>query len=277
MTETSLERQEQQERQHAQTRQAAPPAARWQARLRRALPAALLFVAVLAFLQWGVPALGVSPYILPTPWAVLQQMLDPESRLLYHFSITASEAVGGVLAGGLLGVGLAVLFVHVRPLEDALYPWIIVLQTIPLVALAPMLIIWFGSGVLPRVAMSALFAFFPILVNALRGLRQTDPAAMELLHTYAASRWQIFWTLRLPSSLPFVFAGLKIGTTLAVIGAIVGEFAGASQGLGYAITVSTYSTDTSQTFAAIAYASLMSISLYLLLLWLERRLVFWQR
>jgi ABC-type nitrate/sulfonate/bicarbonate transport system permease component len=236
-----------------------------------------VFVAVLAFLQWGVPALGVSPYVLPTPWAVLQQMLNPESRLLYHFSITASEAVGGVLAGGLLGVGLAVLFVHVRPLEDALYPWIIVLQTIPLVALAPMLIIWFGSGVLPRVAMSALFAFFPILVNTLRGLRQTDPAAMELLHTYAASRWQIFWTLRLPSSLPFVFAGLKIGTTLAVIGAIVGEFAGASQGLGYAITVSTYSTDTSQTFAAIAYASLMSISLYLLLLWLERRFVFWQR
>jgi NitT/TauT family transport system permease protein len=100
---------------------------------------------------------------------------------------------------------------------------------------------------------------------------------MELLQTYAASRWQIFWTLRLPSALPFLFAGLKIGTTLAVIGAIVGEFAGASQGLGYAITVSTYSTDTSQTFAAIAYASLMSISLYLLLLWLERRLVFWQR
>jgi ABC-type nitrate/sulfonate/bicarbonate transport system permease component len=275
MTETWLERQE---RQREQTSRMPPrPAATWRARLRRAVPSALVFVAVLAFLQWGVPALGVSPYVLPTPWAVLQRMLDPESRLLYHFGITAFEAVGGVLVGGLLGVTLAVLFIHVRPLENALYPWIIVLQTIPLVALAPMLIIWFGSGVLPRVAMSALFAFFPILVNALRGLRQTEPAAMELLRTYAASRWQIFWTLRLPSSLPFVFAGLKIGTTLAVIGAIVGEFAGASQGLGYAITVSTYSTDTSQTFAAIAYASLMGISLYLLLLWLERRLVFWQR
>jgi ABC-type nitrate/sulfonate/bicarbonate transport system permease component len=275
MTETWLERQE---RQRDQARYAAPrPAARWRERLRRVVPSALVFVAVLAFLQWGVPALGVSPYVLPTPWAVLLRMLDPESRLLYHFGITAFEAVGGVLVGGMLGVGLAVLFVHVQPLEDALYPWIIVLQTIPLVALAPMLIIWFGSGVLPRVAMSALFAFFPILVNTLRGLRQTDPAAMELLQTYAASRWQIFWTLRLPSALPFLFAGLKIGTTLAVIGAIVGEFAGASQGLGYAITVSTYSTDTSQTFAAIAYASLMSISLYLLLLWLERRLVFWQR
>jgi ABC-type nitrate/sulfonate/bicarbonate transport system permease component len=275
MTETWLERQE---RQREQTSRMPPrPAATWRARLRRAVPSALVFVAVLAFLQWGVPALGVSPYVLPTPWAVLQRMLDPESRLLYHFGITAFEAVGGVLVGGLLGVTLAVLFIHVRPLENALYPWIIVLQTIPLVALAPMLIIWFGSGVLPRVAMSALFAFFPILVNALRGLRQTEPAAMELLRTYAASRWQIFWVLRLPSSLPFVFAGLKIGTTLAVIGAIVGEFAGASQGLGYAITVSTYSTDTSQTFAAIAYASLMGISLYLLLLWLERRLVFWQR
>jgi ABC-type nitrate/sulfonate/bicarbonate transport system permease component len=171
---------------------------------------------------------------------------------------------------------LAVVFVHVRPIEDVLYPWVIVLQTVPLVAIAPMLIIWFGNGIVPRIAMSALFAFFPILVNATRGLRQTDAAMLELLHSYAVSRWQLFWTLRLPNCLPFLFAGLKVGSTLAVIGAIVGEFAGAGQGLGFVITVSTYSMDTSRTFAAIAYASLMSISIYLLLLWLERRLVFWQ-
>jgi ABC-type nitrate/sulfonate/bicarbonate transport system permease component len=139
-----------------------------------------------------------------------------------------------------------------------------------------MLVLWFGNGVAPRMAMSAIFAFFPVLVNAVRGLRQSDHATLDLLQSYAVSRWQLFWTLRLPNSLPFLFSGLKIASTLAVIGAIVGEFAGAGQGLGFVITVSTYQMDTSQTFAAIAYASLLGISLYLLLLWLERWLVFWQ-
>jgi ABC-type nitrate/sulfonate/bicarbonate transport system permease component len=255
-----------------------PPrrASGWRAMLRRYSLSMLLFGVVLACLQWVVPAFGVPDFILPTPAAVLHSMLDTDNNLLLHFGVTAFEALGGLLLGTLGGFLLAVVFVHVRPIEDVLYPWVIVLQTVPLVAIAPMLIIWFGNGIVPRIAMSALFAFFPILVNATRGLRQTDAAMLELLDSYAVSRWQLFWTLRLPNCLPFLFAGLKVGSTLAVIGAIVGEFAGAGQGLGFVITVSTYSMDTSRTFAAIAYASLMSISIYLLLLWLERRLVFWQ-
>lgn len=238
--------------------------------------ALLIFMALLALLQWGVPALGIPSFILPTPVQVLTQILDPESALPFHFGITALEGIGGLVLGGILGFALAVVFVHVPPVEDALYPWVIVSQTVPLVALAPLLVLWFGNGIASRVVMSALFAFFPVLVNVTRGLRQADQATLDLLQSYAVSRWQLFQVVRLPNCLPFLFAGLKVGSTLAIIGAIVGEFAGAGQGLGFVITVSTYHLETARTFAAITAAALLGISLYWLITALERRVVFWQ-
>lgn len=244
--------------------------------MRRYSLSVLVFLLVLAFLEWGIPLLGIPAFILPPPSAVLQSALNPEYNLLFHAGVTALEAIGGLVIGGGLAFGVAVLFVHVPPLEHALYPWVIVLQTVPLVAIAPLLVIWFGNGMLSRLVMAAIFAFFPVLVNAVRGLRQTDRATLELMRSYAVTPWQLFWKLRLPRCLPFLFAGLKVGSTLAVIGAIVGEFAGASQGVGFVVTVSTYYLDTSRTFAAVAYASLLGIGMYLLLVLFERWLVFWQ-
>lgn len=270
MTDLSLEYQRDSEQQSRRS-------LRWSVLLRRYTLSFLVFLALLAFFQWGIPALGIREFILPTPGAVLASLLDPQSELFYHFGITALEAVGGLALGSVLGFALAVVFVHVPPIEDALYPWVIVLQTVPLVAIAPMLIIWFGNGMLSRLVMAAIFAFFPVLVNATRGLRRADQATLELLQSYAVSRWQLFWTLRLPNCLPFLFTGLKIGSTLAIIGAIVGEFAGASQGLGFVVTISTYYLDSARTFAAVTCASLLGIGLYLLLLWLEYRLVFWEK
>ncbi|GAB4210170.1 MAG: ABC transporter permease [Roseiflexaceae bacterium] len=245
--------------------------------LRRFGAAATVFLLCLALLQWGVPALGIPFYILPTPTQVFMRAFDPEHRLAYHFGITTAEALGGFVAGSLCGFLLAVLFVHVRLIEDALYPWAVVSQTVPLVAIAPLLVLWFGNGMLSRAAISALFTFFPVLVNSARGLRLTDQATLDLLRSYGANRWQLFWTLRVPQCLPFLFTGLKIGATLAVIGAIVGEFAGAGAGLGYLITISTYYLETDLTFAAVGLASLLGVGLYLLLLGLEHWLVFWQR
>lgn len=242
----------------------------------RSFQVLLLFLAILAFFEWGVPALGVPQYVLPTPTRVVARLFNPTSDLAFHAGITALEGIGGFVVGGLLGFGLAVLFVHVPTLEDALYPWAVVSQTIPLVALAPLLVIWFGNGMLPRLGMSALFTFFPVLVNATQGLKVTDREMLDLLHSYAITPWQLFWKLRLPNSLPYLFTGLKIGSTLAIIGAIVGEFAGAAQGLGFVITVSTYHMETDQTFAAIAVASVIGIGLYLALAFLEKRVVFWQ-
>lgn len=234
-----------------------------------------IFAVILAFLQWGVPALGVPSYILPTPLRVLARLADPQSDLLVHFGVTTLEGVGGFIIGSLAGFGLAVLFAHMPAVRHALYPWAVVSQTIPLVALAPLLVIWFGNGIWPRMAMSALFTFFPVLVNATQGLRLADRETLDLLHSYAITPWQLFWTMRLPNSLPYLFTGLKIGATLAMIGAIVGEFAGAARGLGFVITVSTYHMETDQTFAAILAASLPGVCLYMLLVGLERRLVFW--
>ena len=245
--------------------------------LQRFGAAAAVFLLCLAFLQWGVPALGIPFYILPTPTQVLVRAFDPERQLSYHFGVTATEALGGFIAGSLFGFLLAVVFVHARLVEDALYPWAVVSQTVPLVAIAPLLVLWFGNGMLSRAAISALFTFFPVLVNCTRGLRLTDQATLDLLQSYGASRWQLFWTLRVPQSLPFLFTGLKIGATLAVIGAIVGEFAGAAAGLGYLTTISTYYLETDLTFAVVSVASLLGIGLYLALMGLEHWLVFWER
>jgi ABC-type nitrate/sulfonate/bicarbonate transport system permease component len=245
-------------------------------RYRRAALVLLVMVGTLLVLQWGVPALGIAEFILPRPTSVAARLFDPQSNLLFHLGITALESGGGFVVGSILGFGLAVVFVHVRPLEDAFYPWVIVLQTVPLVAIAPLMIIWFGNGMVSRIIMSALFTFFPVLVNSVRGLRQAAPATLDLLQSYAISPWQRFWVLRLPNSLPFLFAGLKIGSTLAVAGAIVAEFEGAGQGLGFVITISTYHLATDQTFAAVVVASLLGILFYGTLVLLERRLVFWK-
>lgn len=245
--------------------------------LQRFGAAAAVFLLCLAFLEWGAPALGIPFYILPTPTQIFARAVDPERQLAYHFGITAIESLGGFVAGSLCGFLLAVLFVHARLIEDALYPWAVVSQTVPLVALAPLLVLWFGNGLLSRAAISALFTFFPVLVNSARGLRLTDQATLDLLQSYGANRRQLFWTLRAPMCLPFLFTGLRIASTLAVIGAIVGEFAGASAGLGYLITVSTYYLETDLTFAAVSVASLLGIGFYLILLALERWLVFWER
>lgn len=245
--------------------------------IRRFGAAAMVFLLCLAFLQWGVPALGIPFYILPTPAQVIVRVFDAEHQLGYHVGVTAIEALGGFLAGSLGGFLLAVLFVHVPPLEAALYPWAVVSQTVPLIAIAPLIVLWFGNGLLARAAIATLFTFFPVLVNSTRGLRLTDQATLDLLQSYGAGRWQLFWTLRVPHCLPFLFTGLKIGATLSVIGAIVGEFAGASAGLGYLITVSTYYLETDLTFAAVSAASLLGIGVYLILLGLEHWLVFWQR
>ncbi|NTV62742.1 MAG: ABC transporter permease [Oscillochloris sp.] len=245
-------------------------------RLSRALPAVLLFLALLGALQIGLPALGVPSYLLPTPSRVLARLLDPASGLLGHLAATASAGLGGLIVGALAGLALAALFVAARPVERALYPWVLVSQTLPAAALAPLLTIWFGNGLAPRIAMAALFAFFPILLNTAQGLRRVGTEQIDLLRAWGATPAQIFRLLRIPAALPAFFAGLRIGATLAVVGAIVGELAGASSGLGYVISVATYHLQTDRVFAAVTLAAALSLGLYLAIGAVERRVVFWQ-
>ena len=160
-------------------------------------------------------------------------------------------------------------------MERAAFPWAIVLQTVPIVAIAPLLTIWFGFTLVPKITIAAIICFFPVLVNTTRGLRSVSIQALELMNVLSASKSAIFWRLRLPSSLPYVFAGLRIAATLAVIGAIVAEFTGSNRGIGYVIVQASYRLDTRLMFAAIALSSLGGILFFSLIGWIEKTTLRW--
>jgi NitT/TauT family transport system permease protein len=163
----------------------------------------------------------------------------------------------------------------VRFIERSLYPWAVVLQTVPIVAIAPLLTIWFGFGLSPKIVIAAIICFFPMLVNSTRGLRAISPQALELMRILSASRRDIFFRVRLPSSLPYVFSGLKVASTLAVIGAIVAEFTGADRGIGYLVVAASYRIDTRLMFAGIALSSAAGILFFNLISGLERLVLRW--
>lgn len=244
---------------------------------RRYGAAVALMLVVLAALEWALPALGVPAYLLPPPSAVLAELVAPGGDLPFHAAATAAAAVAGLAAGAVAGVALAVAFVQVRPLEDALYPWVLVSQTVPAAALAPLLTIWLGDGLAPRAAMAALFAFFPILVATARGLRDVSREQLDLMRAWGARSGQVLRHLRAPAALPGLFAGLRVAAALAVVGAIVGELAGAGRGLGFVASVATYHMRTDRVFAAVALAAAISLALNGAIALAERAIVFWKR
>jgi ABC-type nitrate/sulfonate/bicarbonate transport system permease component len=257
-------------------RRARTPLAAVRRMARRYAGALALMLVLLIGLEWALPALGVPAFLVPPPSRVLARLLEPGTTLYGHAFATATAALLGLSSGALIGVALAALFVHVRALERVLYPWVLVSQAIPAAALAPMLTIWLGNGLAPRAATAALFAFFPVLVATVGGLRRLSPEHLAQLRAWGATPWQTFRHLRWPSALPMLFSGLKVAAALAVVGAIVGELAGASRGLGYIVTVSVYRLQTDRVFAAIVLAAALSLSLHVLIALIERRVVFWQ-
>lgn len=239
------------------------------------LPPLLLFAFGLALWQGAVIVFHMPLYVLPTPSAIGEVMWAKGPELVRHVNWTMIEAVGGFMLGSTVAFGLAVGFVHVRLLERTTYPWAIIIETIPIIAIAPLLTIWFGFGVAPKVIIAAIVCFFPMLVNATRGLRAISPQALELMRILSASRWQIFTRLRLPSALPYLFAGLKVASTLSVIGAIVGEFTGADRGIGYIVVSAGYRMDTRLLFAGIAFSSAAGVLFFVIISLIERALLYW--
>ncbi|HZX20694.1 MAG TPA: ABC transporter permease [archaeon] len=174
-----------------------------------------------------------------------------------------------------LGFLAGVLFAHSSKLEQGFYPYAIALKTTPIIAIAPLLILWLGSGIESKIASSAIICFFPILVNTVNGLKSADEETLNLLKSYSASKWQIFTKIRLPLAAPYIFSALKISTGLAVVGAIVGEFVGSNQGIGYLILVSSYHLETAKMFAAIFLSAFIGITFFYLITWIEKKVVFW--
>jgi NitT/TauT family transport system permease protein len=187
------------------------------------------------------------------------------------------SALTGYLIAVFLSFILAVIFVHSKTIERSLYPYATALKIAPVMALIPFVIMWFGIGIISQIIIIALSCFFPFLVNTVKGLKTIDENALELLKSFSANKWQIFWKLRLPSSLPFIFSGLKIASTIAMIGVFVGESLMADRGIGYLITIYTRLLKTTTAMAALFIMILAGILFFSLISVIEKKVVFWQK
>ncbi|MFD7024610.1 ABC transporter permease [Promicromonospora sukumoe] len=224
------------------------------------------------FVAWRelVPA-----YLVPAPGAVAETMIAEWPMLLEHTWVTTLETILGFVLAAVIGVATAVLLVYSRTAEKSLYPLILFAQVIPKIAIAPILVVWFGFGMTPKIVLAVLIAFFPVVVSAVAGLRSVDPELLEMSATMGASRWKTFRKIRFPGALPQLMSGLKVAVTLAVVGAVVGEFVGADRGLGYVLLLASGNLDAPLLFADLILMSLIGVVLFVLVEVLERVLIPW--
>ena len=241
----------------------------------RWMPAILLALAVLLLWEAVVRLLRVSAFVIPAPSAILLSLAQNGPQLAAATLITAKEVIVGFLVSAAVGAGIALLIVRFRLLGRALYPLVVVFQTVPKVALAPIFILWFGYDLMPKVVLIVVIAFFPVTLQMLAGLESVDPALIALMRSVGASSNQILGRVQLPHALPHLLAGLKVAITFSVIGAIVGEFAGASAGLGYMIQFASTQLDTALVFAALLVVSVVGAAFYWLVEASERFVVPW--
>ncbi len=250
------------------------PLARLLAR-RETAGTAAVFVLFLAAWQWGPGALGIPAYIVPTAsecWFAFLRMFTTD-RLAFHVGVTALEVLVGFGLGALLGMVSGYLLGMSATAEVVLSPYILALQIAPKVAFAPLFVMWFGYTVYPKILVAVLIVFFPIMVNVLTAIRTVDRDLVNLARAFTASRFQVFWKIEFHAAMPPLFAGLRIGATLAVIGVVVGEMVGGNVGLGYLLTYGEGAADTPMVFVAIVLLTLIGIVAYLGVTWLERRVL----
>jgi NitT/TauT family transport system permease protein len=241
--------------------------------LRRHGPAVLAHLAVLALWAWATGWGGVPRFILPGPLETLRALGAPQIDWPRHVLITAAEAFGGFALAVGIGVMLAVLFTWFAPLRRALMPLLVTLNLIPKVALAPLFIVWLGYGLVPNIAITFVIAFFPIVITTARGLAEVEPELLDLVRTVRATRWQVFRKIQLPSSLPYLFSGMRVAAVLAIAGTIVGEFVGSEAGLGFVIMAAQGTLDTPVMVMSLILVTLVGVTLYGLVVALERLVV----
>jgi NitT/TauT family transport system permease protein len=239
-----------------------------------------LFSIIFGILAWGllVRLSGLPRFILPSPMDVWMRLLKSlaDGSLLYHTSVTMLEITLGLLVGVTLATLLGYMLAKSRSLEKILSPYLVASQAIPVVAIAPLLVIWLGHGIISKVVICALIVFFPVLVNTVVGVRAVPPALYDMMNSLRASRWQVMSKLEVPASLPVLLGGLRIGATLSVIGAIVGELVDAKEGLGYLLKVGDFQYDTSMVFVAVIMLVALALALYGIVTLLEKRFLKWQ-
>jgi NitT/TauT family transport system permease protein len=245
-------------------------------RLREKWPAIAAVVGLIALWQLIVWGFAVPTYMAPGPGDVVNAFREDGAILWVNFWPTVGEALLGFTCGNLCAILLAVWFVHNRTAQRAFFPIAVFMHTIPIIAVAPILVLIFGNGVTPKIIIAAMICFFPTLVNMVRGLQAVNPATLDLMRVLSASKSEIFWKVRIQSSLPFLFAALKIASTTCVIGAIVAEWIGSSFGLGALIIEATYNFRSPLLYATVFTAALLAVVLFALVSFAESRIVKWK-
>ncbi len=247
-------------------------------RFQNILPAILSIVFALLAWQLTVQWTQLPRFILPAPLDVWSRFLKAltDGSLIYHTGITLAEIVLGLLVGITFATMLGYALAKSRSLEKVLSPYLVASQAIPIVAIAPLLVIWLGDGILSKVVICALIVFFPVLVTTVVGVRAVPASLYDLMNSIRATRWQILLKLEIPASLPIMLGGLRIGATLSVIGAIVGELVDAEQGLGFLLQLGDFQYDTSMVFVAVFMLIALALSMYGVVTLLERKFLKWQ-
>ena len=237
----------------------------------------LVFVVFVAVWEWVVRAWNIPGFLVPAPSMVATALSRGVRSGLYlaNFWVTLCEALLGFVIAAVTGIMLGAVIAQFRVVEQTFYPYLVALQTLPKIAIAPLIIVWFGFGISSKVIIAATVAFFPVLVNVIVGLKTIDSAKLDLMRSLRASRWQTFRLVTFPNALPFVFAGLDIAVVFSVLGAIVGEFVGAQKGLGNLILQFNFSLDIAGVFAVLILLSVMGVALHLIMQAVQKHIIFW--
>lgn len=236
--------------------------------------APVLALLILAVWEIGAPLAGLSSFILPTPSQILGRIVTDHRLIATHAGVTLFETVAGFAIAAVTGVGTALMIFYSRLFERAIYPLLVALQTIPKVALAPLLVLYLGYGYAPKLFLSFLLAFFPVVIATVVGLNSLDKTMVSLVRSMGANEWQTFMKVRLPAALPSLFGGLKVGISLSVIGAVIGEYVAAEKGLGYLQLQASSQFDTTLSFAAMIVIAALGVITFWSLEALEKRAVF---
>lgn len=238
----------------------------------------IIFTLLMLFL-WEIVVIifDIPKYLLPAPRNIALRLRIDVWLFLEHTIITLFEALAGFIIASMAGIFVAILMASSSLLERIIYPYAVVAKVIPIVAIAPLLMFWFGFGLFPKIIVAALISFFPIVVNTVKGLKSADTQLRRLMKSLSASPFQTFVKVQLPFSLPYIFAAFRIAITLSVVGAIVGELVGADRGLGYLIMIAQAYLDAELMFASVIMSSVLGIILFLVVGWVERRVLKWHQ
>jgi len=230
--------------------------------VQRLLPATLMFASFVALWQLAVTGLGVREYLLPSPLSVLHAMGPGEIPWMKHIWITAAEILGAFLIAALAGVFLGAAIAWSHTVSRALTPFLVFVNTLPKVAVAPLFLIWLGYGILPNMLIGALIGFFPVVINTAVGLTQIEQDMLDCGRVFNAPKWKVLVKIRVPNAYPYILSALKVTATSAVVGAVVGEFVASQAGLGYVIITTQSSMNTPVAFAALAWISILGLMLF---------------